>query len=404
MSNSRNIARFDSVGGASGDMILSAFLDLGVNSKDLISTLKQLDIENFELIPRKVEQNGLHGTGLEIKIDQHGNHHHRTFHDIQDILEKSGIEAKVKDTSLQVFRKLAEAEASVHNTTPDKVTFHEVGAADSIIDIVGSCFCLESLKIESVTVGPLPAGRGTIPAAHGLLPVPVPATCLLLRNHQIIQTEETTELVTPTGAALLATWEELLPPADCAATVSKTGHGFGSKKLSARPNLLRISLLSASKKVHETSDYCIVLESNIDDTIPELLGSLASRLFEAGALEVFFTAAQMKKHRPGTLLSVLARPEDQACIKELIFRETTTFGIREYGVSRTTLARRSHAVQTRYGPVKIKIGALHGEDVTWSPEYEDCVRIAREQQTPVRKVYEAALRAHPDKLEEIKKH
>ncbi len=395
MSNHSITARFDSVGGASGDMILSAFLDLGVNVDELISTVKQLDIEHFELVPRKVEQNGLHGTGIDVKIDHQGHHHnHRTFEDIKDLLEKSGIDSKIKDTSLQVFRKLAEAEASVHDTTPEKVTFHEVGATDSIIDIVGSCFCLVSLKIEMVTVGPLPVGRGTIQAAHGLLPVPVPATALLLRNHEIIQTEENTELVTPTGAALLSTWEKLLPSAAPALSISKTGHGFGSKKLSARPNVLRISLLTASKNEHEPSD-CIVLESNIDDTIPELLGSLASRLFEAGALDVFFTSAQMKKQRPGTLLSVLVRPADAAVIKELIFRETTTFGIREYEVSRTTLARRTHAVQTRYGPVKIKIGTLCGEDVTWSPEYEDCARIAGEQQTPVRKVYEAALRSSP---------
>lgn len=392
MTEKNKILRFDSVGGASGDMILAAFIDLGV-SKDLISDkLKSLEIESFEIKTQTAEENGLYGTRLEVLISHEQSHHHRTFNDIEKLIAASDLSDFVKDTSHAVFLRLAEAEASVHNTPVKRVNFHEVGAADSIIDIVGSCLCFEELEAKAVEIGPLPIGKGTIKAAHGLLPVPVPATAALLKDHVITQTDENTELVTPTGAALLTTWIRLFPYAECSSRIKQSGNGFGKKQLKYRPNLLRASLLEPDQSFADETD-CIVLECTTDDTTPELLGSLADTLFEQGAMDVFFTSVQMKKHRPGTTLTAIVDKKNKAAISQTIFQESTTLGIREYPVKRTILPRRTEQVHTPYGTVRIKIATLNGKDITRSPEHDDCVNLAKTKNVTVREVYETAVKA-----------
>ncbi len=386
------LLHFEPVGGASGDMILGALADLGVDLASLRAELAALPIEPVEIAAERVTEGGLRGTRVTVRLpghddhDGHGHHHERSLGDIRGMIAASGLPGPVKELGTKVFTRIAEAEAHVHGTTPDRIHFHEIGALDSIVDIVGCCLGLHRLGVGAVAVAPLPAGRGVIRCAHGTFPNPAPATVELLAGLPVVQTEETQELVTPTGAALLSTWRTMdAPPAG--SRIVRAGYGFGHYRLEGRPNLLRATLLETGAG---GGDECIVLECNLDDTTPELLGSLTPRLMEAGALDAFTTAVQMKKQRPGTLLTVLCRAEQKDALLDLIFRESTTFGVREHATRRTVLERRIETVQTPHGAVRIKIGRWKGEDVTWAPEMEDCIARARERGVPVRSVYESA--------------
>ncbi|MBU0714293.1 MAG: nickel pincer cofactor biosynthesis protein LarC [Verrucomicrobia bacterium] len=399
---------FDSIGGASGDMILAALLDLGVSREDLQHQLTGLPIGPFEIEVNSISDRGLHGTRVNVHVPSHEHTHgsadhsqpqvhppHRGLIEIRALIDGSQLSASVKAASLRVFRRLAEAEAHVHGTTPDQVHFHEVGAVDAIIDIVGACLGLERLGVAGVSVGPLPLGHGTVVCAHGILPVPAPATVELLKGFTVAPTDEPFELVTPTGAALLTTCKtlETFPPGS---RILKVGQGFGHRTLNGRPNVLRAMLMESDSVAADAdgcpaTDTCLVLECNLDDLTPELTGSLMKRLLDAGALDVFLTPVQMKKQRPGILLTVLCRPEQRPTMLDLIFRESTTFGIREYPVQRTVLERRHESVETPFGRVRVKIGRWQGSDITVSPEYEDCRRAAESAGVSVRAVYEAAL-------------
>ena len=376
-------------------MILGALFELGVDPAALQRDLALLPIEHFVIEATPFSDHHLHGTQVTVRIPEHGHGHDRDggrrLKDIRELIRRSALPQATQDTSLRVFERIAEAEARVHGTTPDQVHFHEVGALDSIIDIVGCCLGLERLAVDAVAVGPFPSGRGVIECAHGVFPNPAPATVELLKGLPMVQTDETQELVTPTGAALLSTWKTLDAPPD-GSRLLKAGYSFGHHRLERRPNLLRASLFETDA-APSGRDACLVLECNIDDTTPELLGSLTQRLMEAGALDAFTTAVQMKKQRPGTLLTALCAPESKDALLDLIFHESTTFGVREYAANRTVLDRRIVEVQTAHGPVHIKIGRWKGQDVTWSPEMEDCMRLARERGEPVRTVYEAAMQA-----------
>jgi uncharacterized protein (TIGR00299 family) protein len=405
--------RFDSVGGASGDMILATLVDLGVDPELLRKGLGTLDVEPFGLDTEAFADRGLHGTRATVTTDESGHAPHRVLKDIRGIVEGSDLPACVKELSLRVFEGLADAEAGVHNATRETIHFHEVAGTDSIVDIVGSCLGLAALEIDTVEVGPLPLGCGVTVCGHGMIPVPVPGTVELIKGHPVITTDEPFELVTPTGAALLMTWKALPPawrqvaenpdlaggadqtwPGPGAGRIVAAGHGFGLRKLDHRPNLLRgLVIESDGPRTDPGADGCVVLECNLDDTIPELIGALSTKLMELGALDVFTTPVQMKKQRPGVLVSVLCRPGDRDAIVDAVFAETTTFGIREHEVRRAVLARRHVEVQTPYGPVRAKIGTWKGRDITRAPEYEDCVRLAGEHAVAVRTVYEAACRA-----------
>jgi len=387
------IIYFDSVGGASGDMILASLLDLGADLKKIQAGLQKMVRDRFSIEAKPVRQNGLRGLRVKVRIahhDEHGHGHHcRNLDDIEKLINKSPFSSHVKEHAVGVFRRLAKAEAKAHGVQPSEIHFHEVGALDSIVDIVGSCLALEQLGVEKTAMGCLPLGCGTIKCAHGILPSPAPATVELLKGFAVAQTGEKFELVTPTGAALLTTWKNTgLVPAG--SQILRAGYGFGHFELKNRPNLLRAILFDGAKETggHE---QCLALECNIDDMSPELIGHLFNRLLEQGALDVFITPVQMKKNRPGAMLTVLCSPDKREEMLDLIFSESTTFGVREYNVRRTVLPRRFETVATPYGRVRLKIGLWKGGEVTRAPEYEDCRKLAEKANVPLRKIYEAAL-------------
>lgn len=396
------ILAFDSVGGASGDMILAALADLGVDLGALERDLSSLGAGSFHL--RAERGLSAHLAGLRVRVEteehahedpSHSTHHehhapHRGLAEIESMIERTQLPPDVRERSRRVFRRIADVEARMHGTTVDQIHFHEIGALDSIVDIVGACLALHRLGVDAVAVGPLPQGRGVIQCAHGTFPNPAPATVELLRGMSIMQTDEPHELVTPTAAALLAEWRTTdRPPAG--ARVVRVGYGLGHRALEGRPNLLRAIVLEAESAADD--DQCLVLETNIDDSTPEQIGVLVQQLLAAGALDAFTIPAQMKKQRPGVLLTVLCRPADREAFLTLIFAESTTLGVREYPVQRTTLARRSVAVPTPYGEIAVKIGEWKGVVVVRAPEMEDCIRCAREKGVAVRVVYEAAQHA-----------
>jgi len=384
-------ARFSSIGGASGDMILASLIDLGADVSSLRDTLATLKIETFDIEAIPVTRDGCRGIQVTVHVAE-GEHPHRNLNDIRALITESALPPAVKEMSVLVFTRLAKAEAAVHGTSPQEIHFHEVGAVDAIVDVVGSCAALSMLGVEAVSVDPLPLGTGLVECEHGTLPVPVPATLELLKGQPVERTEEPFELVTPTGAALLTTWQTNLARAEEGVTcvIRETGVGFGHRTLRQRSNLLRAMLMEDAEASPGT---CVALECNLDDTIPELLGSLTQKLLDSGALDVFTTPIQMKKQRPGALLTTLCRCEDKDRFMDMIFEESTTFGIRERRVRRTVLERRHITVETPYGQVRVKIGSWRGKDITRAPEHGDCVRCAEERSVPVRKVYESALRA-----------
>lgn len=386
------IVCFDSVGGASGDMILAALLDLGADIGVIREMTAGLCDAAFTINVTPRSGHGMHGTQVRVEVTEVGNPH-RDLMTIRKIIEGSRLPPAVQALSLRTFERLAVAEAKVHNTTPDRVHFHEAGAVDSIVDIVASNLALHLLGVTEVFVGPLPDGRGTMECAHGVMPIPVPATAELLAGMPVVATQEPFELVTPTGAALLSTWRTGVQPAR-PISVTRISYAFGHRRLNTRPNLLRARLAEyCDAAAGADTDTCLVLECNIDDMNPELIGGLTDDLLAAGALDVFTQPIQMKKQRPGILFTVLTDPARREHLIDLVFRGTTTFGIREYETRRTVLARRHVSVETPYGAVRIKIGAWRGEDITFSPEYEDCLKCAKAATVAVRTVYEAAQRA-----------
>ncbi len=388
---------FDSVGGAAGDMILAALIDLGADKTAIEHALAGLHLGSFRIETQAHAEHGLHGTRVVVyepsphNAEHDHGHPHRGLTEIRKILAEAILPEETRRLAKAVFTRLAEAEACVHRTTPDAVHFHEVGALDAIADIVGACSALRLLGIERVSVGPLPLGHGVVHCAHGLLPVPAPGTVELLKGLPVRSADEPFELVTPTGAALLATWRAGEAPPSGARLVA-VGHGFGHRTLKHRPNLLRALLLETAEEPGEGAE-CLVLETNVDDQTPELVGALMRRLFEIGVLDAFCAPVVMKKQRLATLITVLCRLEQREQVLDVLFAESTSFGVREYTVRRHMLARRETRVETPYGPVRVQIGAWKNRETTRSPEYEDCVRLAAERGVPARAVYEAAVAA-----------
>lgn len=404
------IIRFDSVGGASGDMILGALIGLGADADVLNRELASLiPDEKFRIIAAPKESHGINGITARVEIDEpphshHGHDHHhdhggRSFADIRQLIEKSGLTDTVKAMSIKVFAALAAAEGKIHNMTPDKVHFHEVGAVDSIVDITGCCLALEMLGVQGISVSPLPSGQGTFKCRHGIYPIPAPATVELMKNLKSVLTDEPYELVTPTGAALLSVWPHVEVPGG--SRLADASNSFGHRELNARPNLLRAILFETAENSvtehHDGTDAVMVLETNIDDCPAEFIGPIFDRLLSAGALDVWTTPVMMKKQRPGIMLSVICRSDCRKALYDIIFKETTTFGIREYPVTRQCLDRRFEQADTPYGKVKIKVGSRNGMDITCSPEIDDCIRLSKESGTAVRDVYLAAVKAFKTK-------
>ncbi|NQT93303.1 MAG: nickel pincer cofactor biosynthesis protein LarC [Lentisphaerae bacterium] len=384
------LLRFDSIGGASGNMILGALIDLGADAELLRNGLSTLPVEPFQICSEPFTDRGFTGTRVSVNIDECPGHPHRGLADIRKLISDSDLPDPVKQRAVSVFERLAGAEAAVHGSSIDKIHFHEVGAVDAIVDIAGACLALHMLGVAEILMGPLPLGRGTVESEHGILPVPAPASVELLKGHQVVQTDEPFELVTPTGAAILtALGSSDVPIAP--ATVERTGYGFGFHKLTGRANVLRAMLLDCPGEEGRPAHECLVLECNIDDTVPELLGSLVESLLAGGAIDVFTTPVQMKKQRPGTLLTVLCERDLKDSLIDLVFSECTTFGVREYTTTRTVLGRRRKEVTTEYGTIRVKVGSWKGSEITFAPEHDDRVRCAKEKGVPVRAVYEAAL-------------
>ncbi len=380
---------FDCFSGASGDMILGALLDAGLSLGVLRKDLTTLRLHAFRLKARRVVRGGLSATKLDVVLDAH-DHEHRHLGRILTIIAKSRLSARVKRDASRIFRRLAEVEAKIHGEDIEEVHFHEVGAVDAIVDVVGACVALERLGVERVVVSPLPTGRGFVDCAHGRLPVPAPATAALLVGAPVAASDVEAELTTPTGAAILTTLADAygsLP----AMTVERTGFGAGSRELEGRPNLLRVFIGETGETPER--DRVRVLETNIDDLSPQVFESVFDKLFAAGALDVWTETIGMKKGRPAVKLCAIVPEDLRAAAEEILFRETTTFGVRSWAADRSKLAREFVAVQTAFGPVQVKIGRRAGRVVTVAPEYEDVKRAAAAHGVPLRLVLDEAREA-----------
>lgn len=387
----RKILYFESIGGASGDMILGSLIGLGVCINELNNELKSLNVDPFKILVDEVIENGITGVKTKVKVKENKNNHHgRHLSSIIHIINESNLENSVKEEAIKIFCCIGEAEAEIHGEDIEKIHFHEVGAMDSIIDIVGCCLAKNKLGIDNVFINNLPFGHGTINCEHGIFPNPAPATLRILNNFPTIPVDEPFELVTPTGAAILKVWngEKILYNQ---INSLKTSYSFGQRKLSSRPNLLRATIYNYNKN-YLSQEYEMI-ECNLDDTTPELIGLLTEKLLKAGALDVFTTSILMKKQRPGTLLSVLISKNDHQLITELIFKESTTFGIRFYEILRDILDRTITSITTEYGDIRIKIGKKNNTIMSASPEIEDCKKLANNHNIPVDMVYKTAISA-----------
>ncbi|WP_372808468.1 nickel pincer cofactor biosynthesis protein LarC, partial [Pontiella sp.] len=354
----------------------------------------------FEIVVDKVVEQGMTGVRAKVNVHEHhhdhdhghghghGHHHHgRHLGTILKLIAESALPDPVKERASAVFQRIGEAEAAIHGVDIEAIHFHEVGAMDSIVDIVGCCLALHQLGVDGVSIRDLPQGHGTIECAHGTYPNPAPATLRILEGFPVHDVDEPFELVTPTGAALVSSWRTAAAPPSGSRAV-KTAYSFGHRKLNRRPNLLRATLYEEADD--RTVDEVLILECNLDDTTPELVGCLFDQLLEAGALDVFTTPVFMKKQRQGILLTALCNPSDRERMLDLVFRESTTFGIREHLSKRTVLERSFKTVATPYGAVRLKVGSRNGSPVTVSPEIEDCRKLAKENKIAVREVYDAA--------------
>ncbi|MFQ5587087.1 MAG: nickel pincer cofactor biosynthesis protein LarC, partial [Thermodesulfobacteriota bacterium] len=372
------IAYFDCPAGISGDMVLGALIDLGLGIRKLRGELRKLPVTGYTLSARRESRNLITGTRVVVKAT--GKQPTRRFRDIRRLINKSILPERVKERSCAIFENLAIAEAKIHGCGVDDVHFHEVGAIDSIMDIVGTAVGVEALDIDRVEASPVPTGSGWVETMHGKMPVPTPATLELLAGIPVTPSPLKGEVTTPTGAALLKTLAEgfgAMPEM----VVGGTGYGVGSMDFEGIPNLLRITVGRKDRAAGEL----MLLETNIDDMNPQIYGYLSDRLIQEGAMDVFLTPIHMKKGRPASLLTVLCRREERERFTDMIFRETTTLGIRSYGVERKCLTRREEVVSTPYGKVRIKISGRGGRALTVQPEYEECRRIAASQGIPLKR-------------------
>ena len=435
------IAYLDGFSGISGDMFLGALIDAGVPfallqetvaalhigatlelsrvERNGISAAKldvfiggQKDLPREEILAHQHHEEGEHGRGEGTDsdhrerdhIDEEHHAHGRSLGTILGIIAAAPISDRAKQTASAIFVALGTAEAKVHNVDVANVHFHEVGAVDAIVDIVCAAVGSETLEVEQFVCSPLNVGGGTVKCAHGVLPVPAPATLELLRGFPIYSGEVQKELVTPTGAAMVRVLATRFGPQPAMRT-EIIGYGAGSRDFPHHSNVLRITV-GETEDLEQSSvipgenveeEEVVVLEANLDDLSPQIIGYLSDRLLAEGALDVFTTAVQMKKGRPGSLLTVLAKPRDESRLRELMFRESSTLGIRSRREKRHALARRHETVRTAWGEVRIKIGSIDGTDSQFAPEYEDCRRIAAEHDVPLKSVMQEALRLYLDK-------
>ncbi len=382
--NGVRVGYFDCFSGIAGDMTMAALVDAGVDPRAIQDAVSSLGLP-CELSFETVRRGGFRATYSRVVTPEE--HAHRHWHHIEAIIEKGALTDRQKELARKVFLKLGEAEARVHGVDLSKIHFHEVGAVDSIVDIVGSCVGLDLLGVDRFEASPVPPGKGWIKAAHGRMPLPAPATAEILRGVPLAESMVQGEMTTPTGAAILATVVERFAPFP-AMTIESIGLGAGTREVEGQANIVR--LFVGTVDLPPSSDRVWVLETNLDDLPGEVVGYTMTRLMEAGALDAFVTPIQMKKNRPGVMLSALCDETRIPALEEILFRETTTLGIRRYPVSRHKLKRQAVEVETPFGKVRGKLGWLGDRPPTFSPEYDDCARLAAERGVPLREVYDAA--------------
>lgn len=385
------VLHVDAFAGASGDMILGALLDIGVPLSTIRRALQRLPVRGWSLSSRRVRRAGIAARKVTVRLS--GRARPRGWKQIRRIVERAGLDPPVRDRVLSVFRRLVEAEASVHGVAPEAVHLHEVGAVDAIVDVVGACVGFAHLAVERIVVSPLTTGYGEVRCEHGLYPVPAPATAWLTRGVPVRPGDVALESLTPTGAAVLTTVADAWGPPP-AMRPEATGYGAGDRDTGERANLLRLTLGEARPPTLAGTGEILVVELDVDDAPAQNLAHAAERWIEAGALDVQLSPVQMKKGRPGHRVTVLGRPQDVERLAEIAFRETTTLGVRYRVDSRIELPREHVPVRTAYGRVRVKVGRLGERAVQAWPEYEDCLAVARRRGVALKEVQQAAMESY----------
>jgi pyridinium-3,5-bisthiocarboxylic acid mononucleotide nickel chelatase len=379
---------FDCFAGASGNMILGGLISLGIDERELIEQIKLLNISDFNIEFTKVNRSGISAIHAKVIVEKETKHRH--FGEIEKIISDSLLSDKVKTSVIQIFRRLAEAEAKVHGIEVEKVHFHEVGAMDAIIDIVGACIGFEMLEIERFACSKIHVGSGFVNMSHGKFPVPPPAVVELLKGIEMYSTEILGELCTPTGAAIissLSTTYNAIPNV----RVERISYGAGTREYQNFPNVIRL-MLGETDHQSPTTDHLVLIETNLDDTTPQVLGFVMEKAFELGALDCWFTPIQMKKNRPATMISILCKSENRQNLSELLYIETTTLGLRIQEIERECLEREFVRMTTQFGEIDVKIGRLNGKRVNAMPEFEQLKSIANETGISLKLLKEEVLR------------
>ena len=379
-------AYFDCYSGISGDMILGALVDLGVDPGKIRKALKTLDLKGYKLKTSRVQRGLIAGTKVQVSLTKSSHHPARKYSDIKKLIADSDLSSTAKKNSLEIFKRIAQVEAAIHDTTMEKIHFHEIGAVDSIVDIVGGVVAIESLKLDKIYASPLNVGEGFVQCAHGCLPVPAPATLKLLQGIPVFSNGIKKELTTPTGAAMIGFYTDKFGSLPAMKIVGD-GYGAGDHIIAEMPNMLRVVLGEISA---ESDEELVLIETNIDDMNPEFYEGTMESLFKAGALDVYLTPIIMKKSRPANKISVLSSETDRQAMTEILLHETSSFGVRYFRIGRTVLEREMKTVNISWGSVRIKIGKFNGKVIQISPEYEDCKKIAYKEKVPVKQVYEEA--------------
>ena len=369
-------------------MTLAALVDCGVDIEAIRAGIASLGIAGVTISAEEAKRKGFRGT--YVKVEHPPEQAHRHLHHITDMIDRGAMTPRQKDLAKRIFTKLGESEAKVHGTTLRKVHFHEVGAIDSIVDICGAAIAWDLLGVDRIVCSPVPTGRGFVEIAHGRCSIPAPATAELLTGIPLAESQVAAELTTPTGAAIVATLVDEFGPLP-SMTISRIGYGAGTRDLAEQPNLLRVFVGESSGDL--SRDQIWVVETNLDNLSGEIIGHCTTKLAEAGALDVYTTAIQMKKNRPGVTITVLCYAPLVEKVERILFRETSTLGVRRWPVSRHKLERQPCTVETSWGPVEGKLGWIAGEEPNFAPEFESCRRIAEAQSVPLKDVYRAACEA-----------
>jgi len=393
------IAYFDCFSGISGDMTVGALLDAGLKIETLEKELKKLGLSGYQLEVNKVVKKGISATRFKVKIKEEGVE--RRFKDILTILEDSKLDEEIKKETIKIFFNIAQVESKIHQKDIDKIHFHEIGGLDSIIDITSAVIGIKTLRIEEIHSSALPVGKGFVKCAHGVIPVPAPATLELLKNIPTYSEGIESEMITPTGAAIISTLSKSFGKRPLM-KIERIGYGAGEKEFTI-PNLLRVSigekiLKDENLKDGYVSDEAVLIETNIDDMNPEFYDYIMDQLFSQGALDVFLTPIQMKKNRPAHMLSIIVYEQNLKEILEVLFSESTTLGARVREVKRLRMAQQNFIAETKYGKIRVKVGIFKGKIKNVAPEYEDCKKMAKQHKIPLKEIYEEVKKVTYNKL------